>query len=146
MRKGDGRHRSRGHCHDIGHYRFWLGAVAATPGHQCIVITDSQRVGRAGGDSPYARDYSGPAVGLITEPMAAHAYRLGAAMPGLVLGVLPWLFGLATGNGPAFLFGLLFTIAALGDAMILWLLRGVAPEAQVIDHPSRAGCYVMDLH
>ena len=79
-----------------------------------------------------------------TEPMAARAYRLGAAMPGLVLGVLPWLYGLLVGNGPAFLFGLLFTIAALGDAMILWLLRHVEPDAQVIDHPSRAGCYVID--
>ena len=78
-----------------------------------------------------------------TEPMAARAYRLGAAMPGLLLGVLPWLYGLVVANGPAFLFGLLFTIAALGDAMILWLLRRVEPDAQVIDHPSRAGCYVI---
>ena len=79
-----------------------------------------------------------------TEPMAARAYRLGAAMPGLILGVLPWLAGLATANGPLLAFGLLFTLAALGDAMILWLLRHVEPDAQVIDHPTRAGCYVID--
>jgi hypothetical protein len=79
-----------------------------------------------------------------TEPMDARAYRLGAAMPGLLLGVGPWLAGLATGHGPTFLFGLLFTLAALGDAMILWLLRHVPPTAQVIDHPTRAGCYVIE--
>lgn len=79
-----------------------------------------------------------------TEPMDARAYRLGAAMPGLLLGVGPWLAGLATGYGPTFLFGLLFTLAALGDGMILWMLRHVAPDAQVIDHPTRAGCYVIE--
>ncbi len=79
-----------------------------------------------------------------TEAMDARAYRLGAAMPGLILGVLPWLAGLALASGPLMAFGLLFTLAALGDAMILWLLRHVEPTAQVIDHPSRAGCYVID--
>ena len=79
-----------------------------------------------------------------TEPMDARAYRLGAAMPGLLLGLLPWLAGLVTGDGATLLFGLLFTLAALGDAMILWLLRHVAPDAQVIDHPTRAGCYVIE--
>ena len=80
-----------------------------------------------------------------TEPMDSRAYRLGAAMPGLLLGVLPWLAALRPqATVPLFIFGLIFTLAALGDAMILWILRGVAPEAQVIDHPSRAGCYVID--
>ena len=79
-----------------------------------------------------------------TEPMDARAYCLGAALPGLLLGVLPWLIGLILGNGAALLFGLLFTVAAIGDAMILWLLRSVEPTAQVIDHPSRAGCFVID--
>ncbi len=79
-----------------------------------------------------------------TEPMAASAYRLGAAMPGLTLGIIPWLTSLVTGDGPMLLFGLVFTLAALGDAMILWLLRSVAPDVQVIDHPTRAGCYVVE--
>jgi hypothetical protein len=75
-------------------------------------------------------------------PMPARAYRIGAATPGVVLGVVPALIGLVTGNGSWMLFGLLFTLAAGGDALILWLLRGVAPQRRVEDHPTRAGCYV----
>ena len=78
------------------------------------------------------------------EPMDVRAYRLGAAMPGLLLGVLPWLAAVVTGNGAVFIFGFVFTLAALGDAMILWLIRGVAPGSLVLDHPSQAGCYVFD--
>ena len=78
------------------------------------------------------------------EPMDVRAYRLGAAMPGVLLGILPWLGGIATANGPAFVFGFIFTLAALGDAMILWLLHGVLPGTQVIDHPIQAGCYVVE--
>ena len=52
-------------------------------------------------------------------PMTARAYRIGAATPGVVLGLAPALFGLATGDGAAILFGLLFTFAAGGDALIL---------------------------
>lgn len=47
-----------------------------------------------------------------TEPMAAWAYRLGVAMPALLLGFAPMLAGLAIANGWLFLFGVIFTIAA----------------------------------
>jgi hypothetical protein len=69
------------------------------------------------------------------EPIPARAYRLGTAMPGVLLGLAPSLFGLLTGSGPAMLFGLFFTFAAGGDALILWLLRGVDPDALVEEHP-----------
>ncbi len=75
-------------------------------------------------------------------PMPARAYRIGAATPGVVLGLAPCAVGLATGGGGWMLFGVLFTLAAGGDALILWLLRGVAPGRLVADHPTRAGCFV----
>ncbi len=78
------------------------------------------------------------------EPMDVRAYRLGAIMPGLILGVLPWLAAVVSGNGAVLIFGLVFTLAALGDAMILWLIRDVAPGSLVLDHPTQAGCYVID--
>ena len=78
-------------------------------------------------------------------PMPAAAYRLGAAMPGLLLGALPVCAGLAAGNGSWTLFGVFFTIAAAGDAIILWLLRGIPGTVLVEDHPERAGCYVYDV-
>ncbi len=79
-----------------------------------------------------------------TEPMPARAYRRGAAMPALLLGAIPAAFGLATGNGAWLLYGMLFLVAATGDFIILWILRGVPGDAFVEDHPSRAGCYVYD--
>lgn len=77
-------------------------------------------------------------------PMPARAYRIGAATPGVALGLLPVVAAWLTGSGAALVVGLFFTLAAGGDALILWLLRGVAPDALVEDHPTRAGCLVRD--
>ena len=79
-----------------------------------------------------------------TVPMKASAYRLGAFSPAFVLGVIPAVAGLASGNLLATLFGVLFLAAAAGDFLVLWLLRGVPPDALVMDHPTRAGCVVLD--
>ena len=78
------------------------------------------------------------------EPLTAGAYRLGAAAPGILLGLIP--VAIATWIGSSWLFpsGLLFTIAAAGDFLILWILRGVPSSLLVQDHPSRAGCLVYE--
>ncbi len=78
-----------------------------------------------------------------SAPMPARAYRIGAATPGVALGLVPAAAALATGSGPLLAFALLFTLAAGGDALILWLLRGVPPDARVVDHSTRAGCLVL---
>ncbi len=75
--------------------------------------------------------------------MPARAYRIGAMTPGLVLGLIPALAGLVLGLGEVFWFGALFTLAAGGDALILWLLRGVPGGRLVRDHPSKPGCLIL---
>lgn len=80
----------------------------------------------------------------LKEPVEVRAYRGAVAMPGLVLGIVPSVIGIATGIGPIMFFGLIFTLAAAGDALILWLIRSVEPGKLVEDHPSRAGCYVIE--
>ncbi len=77
------------------------------------------------------------------EPMTVRAYRIGAAAPGVVLGLIPAALGLLAGHGLLFLFGFLFTVAAAGDALILWLLRQARPGWLVVDHPDRVGCYLL---
>jgi hypothetical protein len=77
------------------------------------------------------------------EPMTTRAYRIGAVMPLLLLGLLPALVGIAGGQPAVMLFGLFFTFAAGGDMLILWLLRGVPATALVEDHAERAGCRVV---
>lgn len=75
-------------------------------------------------------------------PLKARAYRLGAVMPALVMGGLPYLIGITTGWGWFTTFGIFYVFAAGGDLVVLWLLRKVNGEARVEDHPTRAGCYV----
>ncbi|MDX1636623.1 MAG: DUF3267 domain-containing protein [Balneolaceae bacterium] len=74
------------------------------------------------------------------EPLAISVYRWGAAAPGLILGVLPYLAGMVTGYGWFTLFGYLLTITASGDFIILWLIRKLPGDALVRDHPGKAGC------
>jgi hypothetical protein len=78
------------------------------------------------------------------EPMDIFPYRMGTFAPGLVLGILPWLISLFTGDVLLFLFALLYTTAAGGDLLILWLLRRLKPGTLVEDHPANAGCYVIE--
>ena len=80
-----------------------------------------------------------------TEPLPATAYRCGAVAPLLVLGVVPSLIGTFAGWPAVAAFGWLLVIGAAGDLAVLWLLRGVAPDALVADHPTRAGCLVFPI-
>ncbi len=76
-------------------------------------------------------------------PLSARAYRATTALPGLVLGLVPGLLGLAEGNAWLTMYGAIMSVAALGDVLILWLLRSVPGEARVLDHPSAPGCQVL---
>lgn len=80
----------------------------------------------------------------LEEPVEVNAYRLGAFMPGFLLGILPYLFSVVLGDGNLFWFSLIHTSAAGGDWLILWLLRHVKAGTRVEDHPTHAGCYVLE--
>ena len=76
------------------------------------------------------------------EPIKAGAYKIGAIMPAIILGFIPYLYAIINGDIYFFLFGTFFTTAACGDFIVLWLLRHLSRNIMVEDHPSRAGCYV----
>ena len=78
------------------------------------------------------------------EPMDIRPYRVGAFAPGLLLGILPWLISLFTSDILLFFFGLLYTTAAGGDFLILWIIRNVKQNTLVEDHPTNAGCYIIE--
>jgi hypothetical protein len=65
-------------------------------------------------------------------------------MPGIILGFAPSLFGILTGHLGALLFGLLFTLAAGGDFLMLWLLRHEPQDSLILDHPSEIGCFIYE--
>lgn len=78
----------------------------------------------------------------IDVPMTKRNYVIGALMPGLLTGVVPWLAGIAAGSLLWTLFGALMIGAAMGDIMIVWAIRKETPDTLVYDHPSLGGCYV----
>lgn len=80
----------------------------------------------------------------LKEPVEVNAYRMGGLMPGFLLGILPYILSLLFGDGNLFWFGLVHTAAAGGDWLILWLLRSVKSGTLVEDHPTNAGCYVIE--
>jgi hypothetical protein len=73
----------------------------------------------------------------------AGPYRIGIALPGLLLGILPVALSWLTGSSVLMLYGALMLSAAAGDILILWLLRDVRVRQLVQDHPTKAGCQVL---
>ena len=80
----------------------------------------------------------------IKEPVEVNVYRIGAFMPGFILGILIYFISLIFGDGNLFWFSVIHTTAAGGDWLILWLIRNVKAGALVEDHPTNAGCYVLE--
>jgi hypothetical protein len=80
----------------------------------------------------------------LKEPVEVTAYRIATFMPGLVLGIVPYILSLLTGDGSLFWFSVVHLSAAGGDWLILWLIRNVQKGLLVEDHPTRAGCYVLE--
>ncbi|CAN5796212.1 hypothetical protein BH18ACI5_BH18ACI5_12500 [soil metagenome] len=78
------------------------------------------------------------------RPIPACCYAVGAAVPGVVLGIAPAIAGLVSGSGTLSSFGAMGLAAAGGDMMVIYTLRGLPSHALVQDHPSRVGCEVVD--
>lgn len=76
------------------------------------------------------------------EPLLVWQYAIGAVMPFVVLGLLPAIWALASGNVLLLLFAVIFSVSAVGDFMILNLIRKEKKDAYVQDHPSEAGYYI----
>lgn len=69
-------------------------------------------------------------------PVTARAYRGVALLPGVVLGALPLVAGLALASYDVALFGALLLGAAGGDLYQVWLLRGIPAAHRVAEDPA----------
>jgi len=76
-------------------------------------------------------------------PVAVQLYRIAIIMPGIILGILPSVYGIITGDSLILFWGLVFIITAGGDLLVLWLIRKVSIDEYVLDHPKKAGCYII---
>ena len=80
----------------------------------------------------------------LKEPVEVNVYRIGTFMPGFILGILPYVLSLLFNDGNLFWLGLVHTAGAGGDWLVLWLIRNVKSGTLVEDHPTNAGCYVLE--
>ena len=76
------------------------------------------------------------------EPLRVKHYVMGAIAPAIILGFIPSVISIIIGNFGLLIFGLLFTVVAAGDFLIINLLRKENKDDFVEDHPSEAGCYI----
>jgi hypothetical protein len=75
-------------------------------------------------------------------PMLVNPYRIGAVLPLIITGILPYVVGFVAGNTTLTVAGTFLISAAVGDIYVLWTLRDVPPTAKVQDHEKNAGCVV----
>ena len=78
----------------------------------------------------------------IDVPMSKRKYVVGALMPLLLLGVVPFFLSFAINSLWLMLFGAIFIGCAMGDVLIVWAIRKEPPDTLVYDHPSEPGCIV----
>lgn len=78
----------------------------------------------------------------IDVPMSKRKYVVGALMPLMLVGVVPFLLSFATHSLWLMLFGAIFIGCAMGDVLIVWAIRKEPPDTLVYDHPSEPGCIV----
>ena len=77
-----------------------------------------------------------------TEALNVKQYIIGAITPAIIMGFVPCLISITTGNLGLLFFGMFFTMAAGGDFLIINLIRKENSTDLVQDHPTEAGCYI----
>jgi len=73
------------------------------------------------------------------EPLKVKYYKIGGAMPLIVMGIIPSIIGLIIGHGGVLCFGIFFTWAACGDIISLYMLHKLDNNTYVSDHPDKMG-------
>jgi hypothetical protein len=79
-----------------------------------------------------------------TTPIRVQWYRVGALLPLLLMGVVPFVISLFSGSFGYWLFGYFYIIAAGGDLVALKMLKNIPAHRKVLDHPEKMGFYVLD--
>jgi hypothetical protein len=74
------------------------------------------------------------------EPLLAFHYIIGTLTPFLLLGFIPAIVSIIVGEFLLLIVGIFFSITALGDLLVVFMLRNIKWTAYVQDHPSEIGC------
>ncbi len=73
------------------------------------------------------------------QPISVLVYRLGAMTPLVVLGIIPLVVSYGNGSFSLWLYGFIFTVAAGGDMIAIWMVRHLRWNSKVMDHPENMG-------
>lgn len=76
------------------------------------------------------------------EPLKVKHYIIGAITPFIFVGLIPAIYAIIYGSIGWLMFGIIYTVGAVGDFMIINLLKNEKGDDYALDHPSEAGCYV----
>lgn len=84
-----------------------------------------------------------------TTPLPKSHYILGALMPCIVLGILPTVIGILLGSHLMFWMGIVMTLSAGGDIMIVWKVltfkkQDLSKVVLIYDHPTQAGSVIFE--
>jgi hypothetical protein len=74
-----------------------------------------------------------------SDPLKVKHYMRAGIAPFVILGVIPYLLALVTGNNWIKVFGLLFCIGGFGDLLVWIKLFKYDKNILVMDHPSKMG-------
>lgn len=80
-------------------------------------------------------------------PLSKGTYIFGALMPLVILGIVPMIAGVVTGDWSVELMGIIMADSAAGDIMIvrdILRYRSTAEEVVYIDHPTQAGGVIFE--
>ena len=94
----------------------------------------------------FMKQYLTPYCACLT-PLTKGQYIFGALMPLVLLGILPMAAGILMGSMPVLFMGIIMTVSAAGDIMIVWCLltyRSQAERVVYMDHPTQAGGVIFE--
>jgi hypothetical protein len=79
-----------------------------------------------------------------SESLKISKYIIAAAAPGVVLGIFPVVYSFFAGRTDFLIFGIFYIIGAGGDFLMIWMLRNEKKSTFVLDHESKAGCWIIE--
>lgn len=74
-----------------------------------------------------------------TDALKVWQYIFGGLMPLLIMGVIPSVWALISGDPMVMFYGIFFSVAAGGDIQSVWLLRKFKSNQLIYDHPEELG-------
>lgn len=99
-------------------------------------------------DFGFMKEYLTPYCTCST-PLPKRHYILGALMPCMVLGIIPAVIGILLGSSLLFWIGIVMTLSACGDIMIVCKVVAFkkqpdSKEVLIYDHPTQAGSVIFE--